>query len=223
MMITLKKKNPHLLALMVNFKSKAGKTYVQAKQFIFCVEFSESKQMLSQSSLSSSSVGHSHGHSNPESIGAKMPNNSSQRPYLGQTPLLPSSHSLHSQSQPNTSHHHHQHQHQHGNIQNSSPHNIFVPSSSSSGSGAGAFSMSSIKSEPQPSTGYDNQAFTGGSSSLHHHYPGHNPNSQYQHFSPPLQHGFGANLGGINSPVGEMSGYHHQHNVIQAAKLMASS
>jgi GATA-binding protein 4 len=53
-----------------------------------------------------------------------------------------------------------------------------------------------------------NGYFGGSFSSLHHHHsPGDN-------FLPP---------GGQKIFSSDMAGYHHQHNVIQAAKLMASS
>jgi hypothetical protein len=55
-----------------------------------------------------------------------------------------------------------------------------------------------------------------------------NPSSMisgnYDYMSNCIQNGyFGGTFGLANAPHGDLSGYHHQHNVIQAAKLMATS
>lgn len=176
---------------------------------------SESKQMLNQSAIPLTSTAPTHNHNQTHSSETKMSTNANQRPYLGQTSLLTTqsnhNHQSTHHSQPS---HHHTMQSAHASHAVNQP---FVTNSS-------PFNTS-IKSEPNSSSNYDAQNY-GGSSSLHHYHGGNGAvsNSQY-HFGSPLQHGFSSISSNIsmNPSVGELSGYHHQHNVIQAAKLMASS
>lgn len=56
-----------------------------------------------------------------------------------------------------------------------------------------------------------------------------NASSNYEYMNSCIQSGyFGGSFGSLGTPAGahvatDLAGYHHQHNVIQAAKLMASS
>ncbi|XP_077294281.1 uncharacterized protein LOC143916892 isoform X1 [Arctopsyche grandis] len=180
----------------------------------------DSKQMLNQSSipLTSSSGSLNHTQSQHSSSESKMSSSGNQRPYLGQTSLLTSSQTDHNHQ----STHHNQPSHHHS----MQPHGVSVHNQPFISNSPSIFNTS-IKSEPNSTSNYEAQNYGGSSSSIHHYHSGNSgvSNSQY-HFRSPLQHGFDAissNIGSINPSVGELTGYHHQHNVIQSAKLMASS
>lgn len=107
-----------------------------------------------------------------------------------------SHHSHHSQAHQQSAHHNH-HEYSHFG---------------SAAAAAAAASMANVKSETPagtPNYDYMSQCYFGGSSV---------PVSAPSGFG-------GSGVGAIPSPhpSGDLSGYHHQHNVIQAAKLMASS
>ncbi|XP_026467323.1 GATA-binding factor A-like [Ctenocephalides felis] len=163
--------------------------------------------------------------------GQQTPTSISERPYLGHTSLLPATSSAnltthhHQQQQPQNLHHHSTSQ-QHHHQQHSSNNNI---------SSAGNMNPQHVNSHLSHHSPL--------SSSMSHHHTMHTPssiNSGYQHvknepseydymnnclpgsyftgtsFGTPLSHS-------QSSAVDSLSGYHHQHNVIQAAKLMATS